>query len=286
MIAPNPELRSIPRDVAFAGLLKEEIGFSEGTGGTADAVNGWFDSLMLQSGIQTAPSVWLGLCILSGIASGGLFFVLTDRLVMSSVTAALGLLLPIVYALVLRSRRQAQIMQQLPLMSEEMARFARTGRNVEHAFMMLAADTPSPLGNELRVSARRIEMGMDVGSACRDLVSRTGVTTLTMFTAALSVNQETGGDLIQVLERLSTAIRDRLHFVARQRAATISSRLGSVMMITVPVIVIGFYVARDPQYLDKLFASGWGRSSFWTAVVLQVVGSLIVFRILSRTSRF
>jgi len=259
MIAPNPELRSIPRDVAFAGLLKEEIGFSEGTGGTA---------------------------VLSGIASGGLFFVLTDRLVMSSVTAALGLLLPIVYALVLRSRRQAQIMQQLPLMSEEMARFARTGRNVEHAFMMLAADTPSPLGNELRVSARRIEMGMDVGSACRDLVSRTGVTTLTMFTAALSVNQETGGDLIQVLERLSTAIRDRLHFVARQRAATISSRLGSVMMITVPVIVIGFYVARDPQYLDKLFASGWGRSSFWTAVALQVVGSLIVFRILSRTSRF
>jgi tight adherence protein B len=286
MIAPNPELRSIPRDVAFAGLLKEEIGFSEGTGGTADAVNGWFDSLMLQSGIQTAPSVWLGLCVLSGIASGGLFFVLTDRLVMSSVTAALGLLLPIVYALVLRSRRQAQIMQQLPLMSEEMARFARTGRNVEHAFMMLAADTPSPLGNELRLSARRIEMGMDVGSACRDLVSRTGVTTLTMFTAALSVNQETGGDLIQVLERLSTAIRDRLHFVARQRAATISSRLGSVMMITVPIIVIGFYVARDPQYLDKLFASGWGRSSFWTAVALQVVGSLIVFRILSRTSRF
>jgi tight adherence protein B len=286
MIAPNPELRSIPRDVAFAGLLKEEIGFSEGTGGTADAVNGWFDSLMLQSGIQTAPSVWLGLCVLSGIASGGLFFVLTDRLVMSSVTAALGLLLPIVYALVLRSRRQAQIMQQLPLMSEEMARFARTGRNVEHAFMMLAADTPSPLGHELRVSARRLEMGMDVGSACRDLVSRTGVTTLTMFTAALSVNQETGGDLIQVLERLSTAIRDRLHFVARQRAATISSRLGSVMMITVPVIVIGFYVARDPQYLDKLFASGWGRSSFWTAVALQVVGSLIVFRILSRTSRF
>ncbi|MFY8057297.1 MAG: type II secretion system F family protein, partial [Planctomycetaceae bacterium] len=279
MIAPNPELRTIPRDVAFSGLLKEEIGFNEGTGGTADAVNGWFDSLMLQSGIQTAPSVWLALCVLSGISCGGLFFVLTDRLVMSSVMAALGLLLPIVYALVLKSRRQARIMQQLPLMAEEMARFARTGRNVEHAFMMLAADTPSPLGNELRVSARRIEMGMDVGSACRDLVQRTGVTTLTMFTAALSVNQETGGDLIQVLERLSTAIRDRLHFVARQRAATISSRLGSVMMITVPIIVIGFYVARDPAYLDKLFASGWGRSSFWTAVALQLVGSLIVFRI-------
>lgn len=286
MIAPNPELRSLPRDAAFAGLLKEEIGFTEGTGGTADVVNGWFDTLMLQSGIQTAPSVWLGLCVLSGVSCGGLFFVLTERVVMSSVMAALGLLLPIVLALVQRSRRQSQIMLQLPLMAEEMARFARTGRNVENAFMMLAADTPSPLGNELRVSARRIEMGMDVGTACRDLVQRTGVTTLTMFTAALSVNQETGGDLIQVLERLSTAIRDRLHFVARQRAATISSRLGAAMMITVPIIVVSFYIARDPEYLDKLFASGWGRSSFWTAVTLQFVGSLIVFRILSRTSRF
>jgi hypothetical protein len=38
MIAPNPELRTIPRDVAFSGLLKEEIGFNEGTGGTADVV--------------------------------------------------------------------------------------------------------------------------------------------------------------------------------------------------------------------------------------------------------
>lgn len=286
MIAPNTELRSIPRDAAFAGLLKEDVGFNEGTGGTADVVNGWFDILMLQSGIQTIPSVWLSLCVFSGVSFGGIFFVLTERVLMSSVMGALGLLFPILMAMVQRSRRQLQIMQQLPLMAEEMARFARTGRNVENAFMMLAADTPSPLGNELRVSARRIEMGMDVGTACRDLVQRTGVNTLTMFTAALSVNQETGGDLIQVLERLSTAIRDRLHFVARQRAATISSRLGSVMMITVPIIVVGFYVARDPDYLNKLFASGWGRFSFWTAIGLQLVGSLIVLRILGRTSRF
>lgn len=152
--------------------------------------------------------------------------------------------------------------------------------------MMVAGDTPSPLGDELRVSARRMEMGIDVGSAVKDLASRTGVSTLMMFSSALSVHQDTGGDLISVLERLATAVRDRLHFLSRQRSATIASRMGAVMMVVIPVVVMGFYLFRDPNYLTNLLNSYWGRLSLWTAVVLQIVGCIMVYRILSRSARF
>lgn len=287
MIAPINTLSSVERRPEFSGLLREDTQFARGTSeGVGESVNGWVDALMLQSGIKTSPIVWLGLCLVSALTLGGTFFVATERPFMTAMFAVIGLILPLVIAVMLRSRRQKLIMDQLPGMADELARFARSGRNLEHSFMMVAGDTPSPLGDELRVSARRMEMGIDVGSAVKDLASRTGVSTLMMFSSALSVHQDTGGDLISVLERLATAVRDRLHFLSRQRSATIASRMGAVMMVVIPVVVMGFYLFRDPNYLTNLLNSYWGRLSLWTAVALQIVGCLMVYRILSRSARF
>jgi tight adherence protein B len=284
MIAP---IASLERRPEFSGVLREDYAYARGDGqGTGDAVNGSFDRLMRQSGIQTAPPVWLSLCLLSGVALGGLAWLVTERVSVSSFMAIAGLLLPIVTAMILRSRRQRAIMNQLPGMAEELARSARAGRNLEQSFRLVAADTASPLGDELRWSARRMDMGLDIASAVRDLSDRTGVSTLTVFSSAVSVHQETGGDLISVLERLATAVRDRLHFVSRQRAATIAARLGTAMMVVIPVLVVSFYVFRDANYLNTLLNSFWGRLSLWMGIVLQIAGGLLVLRILRRSARF
>ena len=287
MIAPNPTLMSLDRRPEFSGLLKDDTQFARGDSeGIGESFNGWFDTLMIQSGIRTSPAIWLGLCLLSSLALGGAIFVATERPLLTAAAAMIGLSVPLVGASIARSRRQKAIMEQLPGMADELSRCARSGRNLEHSFMLVAADTPSPLGEELRISARRMEMGIDVGSAVKDLAARTGVSTLTMFTSALTVHQDTGGDLISVLERLATAVRDRLHFVARQRAATIASRMGAILMVVIPIMVMSFYLFRDPNYLNSLTASFWGRLSLWTAIAFQIIGCGLVFRILSRSARF
>lgn len=287
MAAPGTLIRNIERRPEFAGLLKDSEEFSQGTGtGAPEAVNSWYDRLLRQSGIQTTPGVWLALCVVMSFALAGPLQVALERPVVSVAGGILGLALPLVLAIVLRSRRQAAILKQLPPAAEELARFARSGRNLQQSFQLVAADTPAPLGDELRVSARRMEMGLEPADATRDLVDRTGVTALTMLSSAIAVNQETGGDLIVVLERLSTSVRDRLHFSSRQRAATVASRLGALMMVSVAFGVVIFYTVRDPNYLDSLFSSYWGRLSFWVAVALQVIGGLLVYRILVRTAKF
>jgi tight adherence protein B len=287
MIAQNSILSAIERRPEFAGLLREDQQFARGdSDGIGESVNGWYDRLMLQSGLRVSPSLWLGLTLLCGLAVGGAAFVATERPAVTTIFAVIGLMLPITWAAIARSRRKNAIMAQLPGMADELARCARSGRNLEHSFMVVAFDTPSPLGEELRISARRMEMGIDVGSAVKDLSLRTGVSTLTMFSSALAVHQDTGGDLISVLERLATAVRDRLHFVSRQQAATIASRLGAIMMVIVPVLVMGFYLFRDPDYLNNLLNSFWGRLSLWIGVIFQIVGCLLVYRILSRSARF
>lgn len=152
--------------------------------------------------------------------------------------------------------------------------------------MLVAGDTPAPLGNELKISARRMEMGLDVASSVRDLADRTGVSTLTIFSSALALHQDTGGDLIVVLERLGASVRDRQHFIARQQAATVSSRWAALMMISIPFIVLTIYSAWYPSYFETLTSSKAGQISFWGGVAGLLTGSLIVQRILGRTTRF
>ena len=287
MIAPINPLLPLERRHEFAGLLRENQQFASGSGqGVGDSVNGWFDQLMIQSGIRISPMVWLGLCLLLALTLGGIGFVVSERPTPTDFFAIVGLVLPVGITIGLRNSRQSKIMVQLPGMADELARSARAGRNLEQSLMLVAADTPAPLGDELQVSARRMEMGLDVASSVRDLADRTGVSTLTMFSSALALHQDTGGDLIVVLERLATAVRDRLHFVARQRAATVASRWGAAMMVAIPLIVLMLYTVWYPNYLTRLTESSAGRLSLWIGIAGQILGSFLVYRILARSARF
>jgi len=276
-IQPKPE---------FAGILKDVETFGSGRGGdTSDRLNSWFDLLMLQSGVGMAPSMILLLCVCTGIALGGLVFVIQENFLTTAVGALIGFLIPIVAVMYLRSARQKQILGQIPPMVEELARAAKTGRSVEHSLRMVADDTPAPLGSELQLVASRLDMGVPLRDAVRDLPARTGVNTFSLLNTTLIVQQQTGGDLVSVLERLSRTVRDRLLFLGRLRAATAASRATATLMILLPPAVLAFFTFREPDYLQHLFSSSWGRNATLLAIGLEIVGAVWVLRILNDSQK-
>jgi tight adherence protein B len=136
------------------------------------------------------------------------------------------------------------------------------------------------LGGELKLATGRVEMGVPLKDALRDLPKRTGLMTLGLMCTSLVVQQQTGGDLVTVLERLSRTVRDRLLFLGRLRAATAASRATAILMIVLPPAVLAFFVYRKPTYFDELMSSAWGRNSTILAVCLEIAGALWVMRIL------
>src|SRR6476469_520636 len=103
-------------------------------------------------------------------------------------------------------------------------------------------------------------MGISVAQALTDLPARTGIVSMNVFTMALTVHQQTGGDLVTVMDRLSRTIRDRIMFLGRLKAATAASRAASILMIGLPPAVVAFFIWRDPNYFRDLFNSPWGRT--------------------------
>jgi len=270
----------------FAGILRNQEQFA-GTDDdkTSARINNWFDRLMVQSGTEIASPVLLLLSLLSGLVVGGIVFVVRENPLITAMALPPGFVLPVIAVMIARARRQTKMMDQLPGMIDELARAAKTGRSIEQCFHLIAEDTAQPLGSELQLCSRKMQMGMDLASALGDLPSRTGLTTLNILVTTLAVHQQTGGDLVQVLERLSHTVRDRLLFLGRLRAATIASRATAVLMIVLPPGVVTFFAIRDPQYISDLMSSGWGRAVTILAVALQILGTAWVLRILKQTQR-
>ena len=265
----------------FAGILKEQETFGTGRGeDAADQINSWFDELMLQSGLGISPSMMVMLCLCSALTLGGGIFVVQENMLTTALGGLIGFMLPVIVAIVARTRRQDKMTSQIPSMLEELARAAKTGRSVEQSLQMVAADTPDPLGSELKLATGRVEMGIPLKDALRDMPKRTGLMTLGLMCMSLVVQQQTGGDLVRVLERLSRTVRDRLLFMGRLRAATAASRATAILMIVLPPAVLGFFVYRKRTYLDELLSSSWGRSSTILAICLEIAGALWVMRIL------
>ena len=150
---------------------------------------------------------------------------------------------------------------------------------------LVAQDTPAPLGTELRLCVKKLAMGVGVPQALADLPARTGIVSMNVFTMALTVHQQTGGDLVTVMDRLARTIRDRISFLGRLRAATAASRAASLLMIGLPPAIVTFFAWRDPNYFTDLFASPWGRTMTLIAIALQVIGAALVLRILRTTSQ-
>lgn len=280
-MAATAGLQPIPPKSEFAGILKEQETFGTGRGDdAADQINSWFDELMLQSGLGISPSMMVALCMCSAITFGGTVFVIQENLLTTAVGALIGFMLPVILTIIVRTRRQDKMTSQIPAMLEELARAAKTGRSVEHSLQMVAADTPDPLGAELKLATGRVEMGIPLKDALRDLPRRTGLMTLGLMCMTLVVQQQTGGDLVTVLERLSRTVRDRLLFMGRLRAATAASRATAILMIVLPPAVLAFFVYRKPTYLDELLSSSWGRNSTMIAICLEIIGAFWVMRIL------
>lgn len=271
----------------FAGILRDDQTYAKGNqeDSTAEQINGSFDRLMVQSGLEISPVLMLMLCVCSSIVLAGVAFVVQENLLTTGLAAGIGALAPIIYAFIARSRRQSEILKQMPGMVDELARAARTGRSLEQCFEIVAEDTPAPLGSELKISLRKMQMGASMSSALRDLPERTGIVSLNVFVTALSVHHQTGGDVVSVLERLSSTIRDRISFLGRLKAATIGSRATAILMLAVPPVVITFLVFRDPNYLNDLMDAKWGRISLMTAALLQVIGTIWILRILQSSKR-
>lgn len=182
---------------------------------------------------------------------------------------------------VIRGRRIAKFQQQLPDVVDIIVRGLRAGHPLVTAFSLVAKETSDPAGTEFGIAFDEITFGLDVPSAVRNLWGRVGDPDLLYLVTAISVQTQSGGNLADVLTRLSYMLRERSKLRLKVQAMTAEGRLTSGLLTVLPLILMGAISLINPKYYGDVWNEPAFRTAMYTAGVLLFVGNIILRRLVN-----
>lgn len=172
-----------------------------------------------------------------------------------------------------RARRLAQCDEQMPQALEIMALALRAGHALPGALALAAQESPAPLCHELRRAHDEHQLGRPIAEVLAGMGERLpGCAAVETFVVAVAVLQETGGNLILVIDRIVENARARSGYLTRLRALTAEGRQSARMLALLP---LGFFVlafAGDPRYMGMLIHDSGGRMILFVAIALWMTG--------------
>ena len=206
----------------------------------------------MQCGKQTNKKEILVQSLLISLSGGAAAFLLLRNPFPAIIIALVGLVLPIVRLSVLRKMRQNKLRSQLPEAFDLMARVVRAGQTINQAILAVAEEFPRPISEEFSYCFEQQNLGLSPETAVRDLARRTGVLELRIFVTALIVQQQTGGNLAELIDKLSTMIRQRFRIMGQIRTLTSEGRLQAMILLALPFVMFLVLLVLNPTYEMQL----------------------------------
>ena len=228
-----------------------------------------FERMLMQAQL-TLPTGQLMLAIL--IAPLAIFFLLLvfmvsagmgvsfGRLLISAAFAgAIGAALPLMFLNFKATRTRKKMQEQFPVALDVFVRGLRAGHPIAAALDLLTVEMPDPIGTQFGLVVDEVTYGAELRDALQTMAERWDLEDMRMFVVSLSVQNETGGNLAEILENLTKVIRERQSMFMKVRALSSEGRMTAVILTILPLFTFtllfvlspGFFldVANDPWFV-------------------------------------
>lgn len=199
--------------------------------------------------------------------------------VLGSLAGALTLLLPATIARCLRRRRRRRLLYQLPDTLDLLAASLRSGLGLLPALQHLAQHQPAPIAQELSLVIRKHRLGGSLDEAMEDLHRRIGGNEAALFVTAMIVARQLGGNLSDVLVRLSQTLREKQAIEGKIAALTAQGRLQARIVGLLPLVLLAVMLRMEPSAMRLLYTTPQGWAALLVLAVLETSGALWLRRL-------
>jgi tight adherence protein B len=240
------------------------------------------NQLLLQSGL-TVGFGRLILVIVVGAAAAFVVMLTFEGSAFHAFLAALfcGIALPPLVLKFMRSRRQKKFNAQFPDGIDIIVRSLRAGHPVPIAISMVAKEMKDPIGTEFGIVSDELTYGSELETAMRNLFFRIGTDDLPLFVTAVAIQRSTGGNLGEILENLSSVIRQRFKMRRKIRALAAEGRASALILSSLPIGMFAVIQFLVPSF----YASVWDQDLTKIALALagcwMGVGNFIMYRMVN-----
>ncbi len=273
--------------VRVSNLLKDEE--VEKPGGIKGLLKTFQFTRHAQEQIQQAGMSWsstrllaaMGLAMIPGLGLGALLPFIMNGPTTSLICALLFGALPYLYVRHKRKKRLAELEEQFPEALDFLARSMRAGHAFSISLEMVGEEISDPLGQEFRALFNEQNLGAPLEIALRNFTERVPLLDVRFFTSSVLLQKQTGGNLSEILNRLSYVIRERFRLKGQVKAASAHGRLTATILTLLPVATMLGLLVVAPGYLQAMAEDSDGKYMIGGAIVAQILGNFFIKKIIN-----
>jgi tight adherence protein B len=197
------------------------------------------------------------------------------------VTGALGYFAPLLWLKVKIGMRMAKAESMFPDVLEMMVSTFKSGYGFNKTTALVAEQFEDPWGTEFNKLTVEMNLGTSQEEALKAMAARVPTDDMKLFTAAMGIQKETGGNLVEILGILSSTIRDRFKLKSKVGALTAQGKLSGVIVFCVPFCLGGFIGLILPEIMINFINSPIGKVLLVVAGIMQCIGGIVLKKIVT-----
>jgi len=178
-----------------------------------------------------------------------------------------------------RKRRFKRFEKQLPDALELMARALRSGHSLASGLSVVSSEMPAPISTEFHACYEEQNLGIPIDQALRNMLVRMPNVDLQFFVTAVAIQRQAGGDLAEILNKISGLVRERFKILGQVRALTGEGRISGIVLMALPVALFFTVYYINPDYMMILFEREEGKKMLTGAIIMQIVGAFVIRKI-------
>lgn len=186
---------------------------------------------------------------------------------------------PGIYIKMLATKRLALFNEQLVDSLNALSSAFRAGLSFAQAIEAIAEEAEDPLGNEFRIAAREMRMGVDIPDALEHISQRTGSDDMGLVATSTAVAAGMGGNMAEMFETISRTIADRFRIEGRIAALTSMGRMQGIVVALLPFVLAIALNWMRPDLMGPMMAHPFGWALIAAILTLDLVGALIIKQI-------
>jgi len=168
-----------------------------------------------------------------------------------------------------------QMVDALTLMSNAL----RSGLNIPQALQAVVSEMKGPVQQEFGLVLSENQLGLTLEDALENLNQRMGSEDVQMFVTSVNILRETGGNIAETFDTITTTIRERLKLKSKIDAMTAQGKMSSYIVGSLPWVLGGVLYTLDPANMQKLFVTVPGWVILAGVLTLEIVGFVVITKI-------
>ncbi|MDX2483401.1 MAG: type II secretion system F family protein [Pseudodonghicola sp.] len=177
-------------------------------------------------------------------------------------------------------KRMALIEEQLPDAIELMVRSLKVGHPFTSAIQVVAKEIEDPLATEFGIISDEAAYGRDIGESLKEMAERLDMQDMRFLAVAVTIQQQSGGNLAEVLDGLSKVIRSRFRLFRKVKAITAEAQWSGKFLSAFPLLCLIGILVQSPHYYDDVLDHPWFIPACFIVGTLLGI-NLIVMRVLT-----